>query len=98
MQCMLCCGYGLFKEGGTIEEGYCFIWKNNSHPGNSCALREKIQVSVARECFDAFVQEASCPQPHCSIRRRFDDTVHTLVLLPMNTTKTDIYEYVNSKV
>jgi hypothetical protein len=30
--------------------------------GNSCALREKVLVFATRECFDAFVQEASCPQ------------------------------------
>jgi hypothetical protein len=66
--------------------------------GNSCSLREKAQVLAARECFDAFVQKEGCSQPHHSIRWRLDDTLDTLVLLPMNTTKCDVYEYVNSKV
>jgi hypothetical protein len=81
-----------------LKKGVVAFGRITAIHGNSYALREKVQVSAARECFDAFVQEASCPQPHRSIRRRLDDTVHTLVLLPMNTTKTNIYEYVNSKV
>jgi hypothetical protein len=81
-----------------LKKGIVSFGRITAIYGNSCALQEKVQVSAARECFDAFVQEAGCPQPHRSIRRRLDDSVHTLVLLSMNTTKTDVYEYVNSKV
>jgi hypothetical protein len=95
----LYCGYGLFeKEGRIIKEGHCCIWKNNSHSWKfMCIGRKSIGFSSQR-MFDAFVQKAGCPQPHCSIRRRLDNIVHILVLLPMNTTKIDVYEYVNSKV
>jgi hypothetical protein len=96
---MLCCGYGLFKKKvEQLKKGILAFGRIIAIHGNSCALREKVQVSATRECFDAFVQEVGCLQPHCSIRKRLDDTVHTLVLLPMNTTKIDVYEYVNSKV
>ena len=99
MQCIFCYGYGLFKkEGRTIEEGYCCIWKNNSHSWDSCALRKKVQVSATGECFATFVHEASCLQPHYKIEKKSGDMVHTLVLFPMNTTKTNVYEYMNSMV
>jgi hypothetical protein len=44
------------------------------------------------------MQEVGCFQPHYSIQQRLDDTVNTLVLLPMNTKKDHVYEYVNSNI
>ena len=50
-------------------------------------IRESAKMSAAEACFKSFVDEASCPQPHRSIRRKSDNEVLPLVLLPMNTVK-----------
>jgi hypothetical protein len=95
--CNVCFVVGMAYSRRKVEQlkkGILAFGRITAIHGNSCTLREKVQVSAARESFDAFVQEAGCPQPLRSIRRRLDDTVHILVLLPMNTTKTDVYEYV----
>ena len=66
--------------------------------GNTCKLREGAKMSAARECFGEFVREAGCTQPHRQIRRKLDNTIVPLILLPMNTTKVDVFHYVNEEV
>jgi hypothetical protein len=66
--------------------------------GNVCKIREGAKLSAARECFSTFVDEAGCTQPHRQVRRKSDNSVLALVLLPMNTTKVDVFNYVNEEV
>lgn len=66
--------------------------------GNTCKLRERAQMSAARESFQEFVKEAGCTQPNRQIRKKIDNVVVPLVLLPMNTTKLDVFHYVNEEV
>jgi hypothetical protein len=66
--------------------------------GNVCKLREGAKVSAARECLSAFVNEAGCTQPHRQVRRKSDNAVLPLQLLPMNMTKVDVFNYVNEEV
>ena len=61
-------------------------------------VRESIRMSAADASFKVFVDEAGCPQPHRSIRRKSDNEVVPLILLPMNTMKFDIFNYVNEEV
>ena len=58
-------------------------------------VRESTKMSAADASFKVFVDEAGCPQPHRSIRRKSDNEVVPLILLPMNTMKFDIFNYVN---
>lgn len=61
-------------------------------------VRESIRMSAAEACFKCFVDEAGCFQPHRSIRRKSDNEVLPLILLPMNTVKSDVFNYVNEEV
>jgi hypothetical protein len=58
---------------------------------NTCNLRERAKMSAARESFTAFVGDAGCTQPHRQVRRKVDNSVVPLILLPMNTTKVDVF-------
>jgi hypothetical protein len=55
-------------------------------------------MSAARESFTAFVGDAGCTQPHRQVRKRVDNSVVPLILLPMNTTKVDVFHFVNEEV
>lgn len=61
-------------------------------------LRESTRMSTAEACFKSFVDEAGCPQLHYSIRRKNDNEVVPLILLPMNTVKFDVFNYLNEEV
>jgi hypothetical protein len=56
---------------------------------NTCNLRERAKMSAAMESFTAFVGDAGCTQPHRQVRRKVDNSVVPLILLPMNTTKVE---------
>ena len=55
-------------------------------------------MSAAKQSLEVFVGEVGCQQPHRSMRRKLDNVVLPLILLPMNTTKKDVFYYVNEKV
>jgi hypothetical protein len=61
-------------------------------------LREGAKMMAARESFQEFVGEAGCTQPHRQIRRKVDNLIVLLILLPMNTTKVDVFYLVNEEV
>jgi hypothetical protein len=66
--------------------------------GNTCNLREQAKMSVARESFTSFVRNAGCTQPHHQVRRKVDNSIVSLILLPINTTKVDVFHFVNEDV
>jgi hypothetical protein len=69
--------------------------------GNTCNLRERAKMSAARESFTAFVGDAGCTQlsqPHRQVRKKVDNSVVLLILLPMNTMKVDVFHFVNEEV
>ena len=66
--------------------------------GNTCNLRERAKMSAARENFTAFVGDARCTQSHCQVRKKLDNSVVPLILLPMNTLKVDVFHFVNEEV
>jgi hypothetical protein len=66
--------------------------------GNTCNLRERAKMSAARESFTAFVGDAGYTQPHRQVRKKVDNSVVSLILLPMNTTKEDVFHFVNEEV
>jgi hypothetical protein len=53
---------------------------------------------VARESFQEFIGEAGCIQPHRHIQRKVDNSVVPLILLPMSTTKVDVFHFVNEEM
>jgi hypothetical protein len=55
-------------------------------------------MSAAHESFQEFVGEAGCTQPYQQIQRKVDNSVVPLILLPMNTTKVDVFHFVNEEV
>ena len=61
--------------------------------GNTCNLRE-----ATRENFIAFVGDARCTQSHRQVRKKLDNSVVPLILLPMNTLKVDVFHFVNEEV
>jgi hypothetical protein len=66
--------------------------------GNTCNLRERAKMSAARESFTAFIGDAGYTQPHRQVRKKVDNSVVPLILLPMNTTKVDVFHFVNEEV
>jgi hypothetical protein len=66
--------------------------------GNTCNLKEQVKMSVAKENFTAFVGDAGCTQPHRQVRKKVDNSIVPLILLPMNTTKVDVFHFVNEEV
>jgi hypothetical protein len=66
--------------------------------GNTCKLRERAKMSAARESFQEFVGEARCTQPHRQIWRKVDNSVVSLILLPLHTMKVDVFHFVNEEV
>jgi hypothetical protein len=66
--------------------------------GNTCNLRERAKMSAARESFTAFVGDTGCTQSHHQVQRKVDNSVVPLILLPMNTTKVDVFHFVNEEV
>jgi hypothetical protein len=66
--------------------------------GNTCNLRERAKMSAARESFIAFIGDVGCTQPHRQVRRKVDSSIVPLILLPMNTTKVDVFHFVNEEV
>ena len=63
--------------------------------GNTYNLRERAKMSAARESFTAFVGDAGCTQLHRQVWRKVDNSIVPLILLPMNTTKVDVFHFVN---
>jgi hypothetical protein len=55
-------------------------------------------MSTARESFSDFIRDAGCTHPHRQVRKKVDNSVVPLVLLPMNTTKVDVFYLVNEEV
>jgi hypothetical protein len=55
-------------------------------------------MSAAKESFTAFVADTGCTQPHRQVRKKVDNFVVPLILLPMNTTKVDVFHFVNEEV
>jgi hypothetical protein len=66
--------------------------------GNTCHLKKGAKMMAAHESFQEFIGEAGCTQPHQQIRRKVDNLVVPLILLPMNTTKVDVFHLVNEEV
>ena len=66
--------------------------------GNTCNLRERAKMSVARDSFTAFVGDVGCTQLHCQVQKKLDNSIVPLILLPMNTTKVDVFHFVNEEV
>jgi len=66
--------------------------------GNTCHLREGARMSTMYVSFEEFVKEVRCTQPYRQIRRKVDNSIVPFILLPMNTTKVDVFHYVNKEV
>ena len=66
--------------------------------GNTCNLREQAKMSAAKDSFTAFIGNVKCTQPHHQVRKKVDNSVVPLILLPMNTTKVDVFYFVNEVV
>jgi len=66
--------------------------------GNTYHLREGARMLVACASFEEFVKEGGYTQPHKQIRKKADNSKVSLILLPMNTMKVDVFHYVNEEV
>jgi len=64
---------------------------------NMCHLRKGARMSVAHASFEEFVKEVRCMQPHKQIWRKANNSIDPLILLPINTTKVDVFHYVNEE-
>lgn len=58
--------------------------------GNSGRRRESTNVNVARACLEQFFMSSGCPQPQ--LQQQWE--VLTLLLLPMNTGKEDMFDMI----
>jgi hypothetical protein len=84
-----------FKDLKTLNRVYGRVAAIH---GNTCSLREKANVSAAIACFDSFVKEAGDPQPNRPFRRKVDNAIVPLILLPMQTQKMDVFHCINEEV
>jgi hypothetical protein len=66
--------------------------------GNMCKLKKRAKMSAARESFQEFIGEAGCTQLHRQVWRKVDNSVVPLILLLMNTTKVDVFHFMNEEV
>ena len=66
--------------------------------GNTCNLRERAKMSIAKESFIAFVGDAGCTQSHHQVQKKLDNSVVPLILLPMNTMRMDVFHFINEKL
>jgi hypothetical protein len=83
MQCLLCNGIGILSEAfQTIESGTQSVRESGNRTW------EHVQ----------FEGDAGCTQPHRQVRRKVDNSVVPLILLPMNTTKVDVFHFINEEV
>ena len=55
-------------------------------------------TSAARAILEQYITGAGCPQPHRDIKRLGDGAFCTLVLLPMNKRRIDVFDMVNEKI
>ena len=66
--------------------------------GNTCNLKEQAKMSVGRESFTAFIGDTGYTQPHHQVRKKVDNSIVPLILMPMNTTKVDVFYFINEEV
>ena len=66
--------------------------------GNSQRIYEGTCTSAARALLEQYIAGAGCSQPHRDIKRLCDGAFRTLVLLPMNTCRIDVFDMVNEKI
>ena len=65
---------------------------------NSQRIPEETHTSAARVVLEQYIASAGCPQPHRDIKRLCDGAFRTLVLLPINTRRIDVFDMVNEKI
>ena len=66
--------------------------------GNSQRIPEEKHTSAARAVLEQYIASVGCPQPHQDIKRLCDGAFRTLVLLPINTRRIDVFDMVNKKI
>ena len=60
--------------------------------------RTSIAVQAMEIVFEKYVTETGCTQPHRQCRRRSDNQMVPLILLPMNTKRDDVFHTVVADV
>ena len=75
------------------EKGRFFATHGNTHQ-----TREHTHISAARAVLENYFKEAGCIQPHRQVVQRKDRTTLPIVLLPMNTTRQDVYDMVSVEI
>ena len=69
------------------------VYRNTSHVPHT-----SLGVQVMKTIFERFVKEAGCIQPHRQCRRKNDNEMVSLVLLPVNTTRKDVFHTMSTNV
>ena len=57
-----------------------------------------VGVQAMESVFEKYVMETGCTQPHRQCRRRSDNQMVPLILLPMNTRREDVHHMVVADV
>jgi hypothetical protein len=96
---MLCSNSRIFLEAiQTIESGTPSVRESCSCTWEHMQVEGATKdVGSSRE-FQEFIEKAGCTQPHRQVRRKVDNFVVPLILLPMNITKVDVFHFVNEEV
>ena len=66
--------------------------------GNMHQTREHTHISAVRAVLENYFKEVGYTQLHRQVVQRKDWTMLLLVLLPMNTTRQDVYDMVNVEI
>ena len=68
------------------------------HRNTVCVPRTGLGMQAMENVFQKYVQDSGCSQPHKQCQRQNDKKMITLVLLPMNTRRDDVFHAVIANV
>ena len=86
---------GITSEAFGIE---CSGRSSAVHGNTVHVPRTFVGVQAMESVFEKYVMETGCTQPHRQCRRRSDNQMVPLILLPMNTRREDVYHTVVADV
>ena len=86
--------------GITLEVfGLDCIGRSSAVHGSTIhVLRTLVSVQAMESVFEKYVQKTGCTQPHRQCRRRSDNQMVPLILLPMNTRRDDVFHIILADV
>jgi hypothetical protein len=99
--CSTCYAHVLGYSSRQLErwkEDICSRDRRSTCHVNALKPHEADHVATARTVFQKYISGCGCPLPHQQHYQKKDGIFLPLVLLPMNTKKTDIWALINESL